>query len=55
MPRLPGPPKPPKPPNPATPIKLFQQFISNTKEAVERAKQGMKDLSEEIKKPFDRY
>lgn len=53
--KLPGPPEFPKPPDPAVPFKLFRKFISNTKSAIESAKQGVKDLGEEIKKPFDRY
>ena len=53
--KMPGLPGLPKPPDPSVPFKLFRQFISNTKGALESAKKGVKDLGEEIKKPFDRY
>jgi len=53
--KIPGPPELPKLPDPSVPFKFFRQLISNTKGALEGAKKGMKDLSEEIKKPFDRY
>lgn len=51
--RLPGPPEPPAPPDPSVPFRIVRKIVSNTKHALKEAKQGMKDLGEEIKKPFD--
>lgn len=53
--KLPGLPEPPKPPDPAAPFNIIRKFLSNSKNAVEQAKKGVKDLADEIKKPFDRY
>jgi hypothetical protein len=53
--KLPGPPGPPKLPDPAGPLRFIRQLISNTKSAMESAKKGVRDLGEEVKKPFDRY
>lgn len=51
----PPPPEVPPPPDPAAPLNIFRKLVSNTKAAMESAKKGMRNLGEEIKKPFDRY